>query len=311
MYDVIIIGGGPAGLNAALFLGRCRRKVLVLDSGKPRNFRTKAMHGYLSRDGIKPLEFLNIGAEELKKYDVKKMQTEVNRIDKTETGFEITNNEGEKFYSKKLLIATGIKDNIPEIEGIEEFYGKSVFHCPYCDGWEVKDKSLCVYAKGKAAFALSVSLLNWSEDVILCTDGISRLTALEREELKLLGIKIFSQKIRCLEGTDGQLERIVFVNGESIDRDALFFSAGQRQHSPLAEQLGCKFGYKSFYVTNRKQQTNVKGAYVAGDVTKDVKFVIVAAAEGARAAVAINIELQDEEKEKRLFKARSSLKTLS
>ncbi|MGE5409594.1 MAG: NAD(P)/FAD-dependent oxidoreductase, partial [Clostridiales bacterium] len=120
MYDVIIIGGGPAGLNAALFLGRCRRKILVLDSGKPRNIHTKAMHGYLSRDGIKPLEFLSIGAEELKKYDVKKRQTEVNRIDKTETGFEITNNEGEKFYSKKLLIATGIKDNIPEIEGIEE-----------------------------------------------------------------------------------------------------------------------------------------------------------------------------------------------
>ncbi|MGE5351016.1 MAG: NAD(P)/FAD-dependent oxidoreductase [Acidobacteriota bacterium] len=295
-YDVIIIGGGPAGLSAAIVLGRSRRRVLILDSGKPRNIKAKFMHGYLTRDGIKPLEFLRLGSEELKQYEIDKQQMEVSEVLPLGHGFEVTGSEGDKFYSKKILLATGIKDNIPAIEGIHELYGSSVFHCPYCDGWEVRDKRLAVYARGKAAFALSISLKTWSQDVILCSDGLARLTSEDRKILELHNIKVYTREIARLEGRHGLLQRIVFKNRSSVERDVLFFSTGQKQKSDLAERLGCHFNDKGFIPTNKKQQTNIKGIFAAGDITKDVKFVVVAAAEGARAGVAINVELQEEER---------------
>lgn len=295
-YDVIIIGGGPAGLNAAVILGRSRRRVLILDSGKPRNLKAKLMHGYLTRDGIKPLEFLRLGSEELKEYEIDKHQMEVSEIIPLGRGFEVTGSEGEKYYSKKILLATGIKDNIPQIDGIDELYGSSVFHCPYCDGWEVRDKRLAVFARGKAALALSMSLKTWSRDVILCPGGLARLTSEDRKILELHNIKVYTGEIARLEGRHGMLQRIVFKNGSSVERDVLFFSTGQKQKSDLAERLGCQFNDKGFIPTNKKQQTNIKGIFAAGDITKDVKFVVVAAAEGARAGVAINVELQEEER---------------
>ncbi|MGE5400673.1 MAG: NAD(P)/FAD-dependent oxidoreductase [Ignavibacteriales bacterium] len=296
MYDVVIVGGGPAGLNAALILGRSRRNVLICDSGKPRNVKAKHMHGYLTRDGIRPLEFLRLGSEEIKKYGIRKEQMEIVSAIKNQDQFELTNAAGEKFYSRKILLATGITDNIPEIEGLMDLYGTSVFHCPYCDGWEVRDKALAVYARGKTAFALSLSLKTWSNDVILCSDGLPRLTPKDYRILELNGVKIFKESILRLEGRNGFLSKIVFKNGSSVERNALFFSTGQKQRSGLAEQLGCEFNDKGLIISNRKQQTNVKGVFVAGDITKDVKFVVVAAAEGSRAGVAINIELQEEER---------------
>lgn len=295
-YDVIIIGGGPAGLNAAIVLGRSRRRVLILDSGKPRNIKARQMHGYLTRDGIKPLEFLSLGSEELRQYDISKHQMEVSSVNPAIGGFEVISSRGEKFYSKKILLATGIADMIPQIEGLDELYGSSVFHCPYCDGWEVRETRLAVYARGKAAFALSMSLKTWSRDVILCSDGLARLTSEDRRILDRNDIKVYTAKIARLEGRKGQLERIVFHNGSSVERDALFFSTGQKQKSDIAELLGCRFNEKGFIPTNKKQQTNIKGVFAAGDITKDVKFVVVAAAEGARAGVAINSELQEEER---------------
>lgn len=296
-FDVVIIGGGPAGLNAAIILGRSRRNVLICDSGKPRNFKAKFMHGYLTRDGIKPLEFLRLGSEELKQYGIEKRQMEISRITRGENGFEIDNMEGEKFYSKKILLATGITDNIPQLQGIDELYGSSVFHCPYCDGWEVRDKRLAVYARGKAALALSLSLKTWSNDVILCSDGLARLATGDRKILEKHGIRIYNDRIARLEGKHGLLQKIVFRDGKYVERDVMFFSTGQKQRSNLAEQLGCKFNDNGFIPTNKKQKTNIKGVFAAGDITKDVKFVVVAAAEGARAGVAINIELQEEEKQ--------------
>ncbi|HVO73276.1 MAG TPA: NAD(P)/FAD-dependent oxidoreductase [Ignavibacteriaceae bacterium] len=295
MNDVIVVGAGPAGLSAALILARARRNVLVCDSGKNRNAKAKVMHGYLTRDGINPLKFLQLAREELQQYKVAIEFAEITKINKLENKFELIDSSGRALYAKKILLATGLIDKLPEIEGIDNFYGNNVFHCSYCDGWEVRDKPLAVYGKGKEAVEFSLSLKTWSRDIILCTDGGTNLSQVNREILEKMGIRLFTQKIKNLRGEDGFLSEIIFEDGQSINRDALFFITGQRQRSALAEQLGCNFSKEGFIITDKKQKTNIKGVFAAGDAIKDMKFVIVAAGEGTKAGVAINIELQQEE----------------
>ncbi|HWR53264.1 MAG TPA: NAD(P)/FAD-dependent oxidoreductase [Bryobacteraceae bacterium] len=296
-WDVVVVGGGPAGLSAALMLGRCRRKVLVVDAGKPRNRRAAEAHGYLTRDCIQPLELLRLGRQELTPYGVEFRHCEALDASRLDGGaFETLLAGGERVRSTMLLIATGVVDHIPEIEGIQDFYGTSVHHCPYCDGWEERDRPIAVYGKGgKSATGLALALKTWSADVVLCTDGPGRLGREEASKLAREGIPIRAEKIARLEGSGGRLQFIVFQTGSTLEREALFFSTGQRQRSGLAEKLGCEFNDKGTVRTNIREATNVPGLYVAGDASKDVQFVIVAAAEGAKAAVAINKALQERE----------------
>src|SRR5436305_4743944 len=176
MYDVIIIGGGPAGLNAAIVLGRCRRKVLLFDTGEQRNRHSHGMHNYLTRDHILPSDFLKISHEELEKYGVKYIPLRIIKACKNKEGiFEATDGNGMTYHSRKLLVATGLQDILPEIEGFREMYGKSVFHCPYCDGWEVKDRKLGVYARNKEGWELALALKGWSDEVTLYTDGRNKI----------------------------------------------------------------------------------------------------------------------------------------
>jgi thioredoxin reductase len=296
LYDVIIIGGGPAGLSAALILGRSRRKVLVCDAGNQRNKRAVEIHGYLTRDCIPPADFLREAYNELAAYGIFVEQRVIAEVKPNGNNFEVTDNAGNKIYSRKILIATGISDVIPDIPGIDEMYGKSVHHCPYCDGWEVRDKKLAVYAKGKAAYILAYSLKNWSSDVIIFTDGASNMRRIDKEKLSEGRIIVYATPVERLEGENGMLKCIVMKDGTSVERDAMFFSRGQTQQSELAKQLGCRYNIKGYVRTGRKQQTGIKGVFVAGDAGGDIKFVIVAAAEGAKAAVAINIALTEDER---------------
>ena len=172
MIDVVIAGGGPAGLSAALMLGRCRRRVLVLDSGHPRNETSQAMHGYLTRDGMPPLEFLQRARDELKTYDTVEVRSATVTFAECVDGrFITTLDTGEQVSSRKLLIATGVRDNVPDLHGIGDLYGRSVFHCPYCDGWEVRDQPIAVYGRGERGYGLALELTVWSRDLVLCTDG--------------------------------------------------------------------------------------------------------------------------------------------
>jgi len=310
MNEVIIIGAGPAGLSAALILGRARRNVLVCDSGKNRNIRSKIMHGYLTRDGINPLKFLQLAREELQQYKVAIDHSEIIRINKLENKFELTDSSGRVLYAKKILLATGLIDKLPELDGINDFYGNNVFHCTYCDGWEVRDKSLAVYGRGKAAMEFALSLKTWSRDIILCTGGPGDLNKSNQEILKKLDVKLFNQKIKRLQGAHGLLTEIIFEGGESLPRDALFFITSPKQRSPLAEQLGCNFSREGFIITDKRQKTNVKGVFAAGDAIKDMKFVIVAAGEGTKAGVAMNTELQQEDLKNMLKKINISHETL-
>ncbi|MGV3658444.1 MAG: NAD(P)/FAD-dependent oxidoreductase [Chitinophagaceae bacterium] len=299
LQDVIIIGGGPAGLNAAVVLGRCRRKVLVFDTAQQRNRWSHGMHNYLTRDDILPTDFIKICHTEIVKYGIELQHKRIVKARKNEDGvFEVHAESGETFYSKKLLIATGLADNVPPIEGFLEMYGRSVFHCPYCDGWEVRDKKLGVYARNKNGGELAINLKAWSPHVTLYTGGKNKLKPQQEEQLQALSIPVVRLPIARLQGHDGQLQNIVFKNGDTQPCDALFFVNGYTQQCNLAETFDCEVSSKGVIVTNRYQQTSTPGLYVAGDADKDMHLVVVAAAEGAKAGVTINKELQKEANDK-------------
>lgn len=295
MYDVIIVGGGAAGLSAALMLGRCRRNVLVIDHGKPRNAPAEAMHGYLSRDGINPLQLLQFGRQEIAVYGVKFINAEVIDARKRRIGFQVVLHDRTRYRCKKILLATGMRDQLPRIEGLTDLYGTSVHHCPYCDGWEWRDRALAAYGRGRHGLGLALSLKGWSKDVVLLADGDVTDLSRFRKSIKQHRLEIYPQKILRLEGRRGCLKQIVFADGTTLKRDALFFNTGQRQKSTLAAKLGCEYDRKGGVIVDKRERTCVPGVFVAGDASKDVQFVIKAAAEGAVAAVAINKELQQEE----------------
>ncbi len=295
MYDAIIVGGGPAGLSAALILGRCRRRVLLIDAGHQRNLCSGHMHGYLTRDGISPAKFLETARRELAPYDVVLCENTVVASRCVNKHFEVTLDDGSRHEGRKMLLATGVTDRKPEIAGFDDFYGTSVHHCPYCDGWENRDRAVAVYGRQRKGVGLALSMKTWTSDVVLCTDGPARLSAADRERLQRFDIPVRKQKILRLEGRDGRLARVVFEKGEALDRAAMFFNTGQDQASTLAKDFNCRFNRKGAVETNRLEGTCVPGLYVAGDASRDVQLVIVAAAEGAKAAFAINCSLQDEE----------------
>jgi thioredoxin reductase len=296
-YDVVIVGAGPAGLSAALILGRCRRSVLICDTGKPRNARSHGLHGYLTRDGIPPKEFLAIGRRELEQYDTVQLRDVgvIHAECAADNNFAVTLDDGEIVRSRKLLLATGVVDNVPQIEGIKELYGRSVFHCPYCDGWEVRDQPIAIYGRGERGLGLSLELTTWSRDLVLCTDGPSEIADVDRARLERYGIPLREEPVSALRGRDGILERIIFRNGDELPRRALFFTTGQFQRSKLAMDLGCEINTKGTVHTGKYETTHLPGLFVAGDASRAVQWVIVAAAEGAEAAFAINTDLARED----------------
>lgn len=308
VYDCIVVGGGPAGLNAAIVLGRCRRKVLIFDTQQYRNKYSHGIHNYLTRDNILPEDFLQLCHRELEKYSVQKIHKKVANAKKNDEDVFVVKDENDTiYYSKKLLIATGLIDTLPDVEGIRDFFGKSVFHCPYCDGWEVRDKKIGVYARNKEGWELALALKGWSNEVTLYTDGKNKVKPFQKEYLDANGIPVITTAISKLCGENGQIQKIIFKNGDEKDCDALFFVNGYSQRCNIAEAFGCQVSKKGVIVTNRLQQTNIKGLYVAGDASKDMQFVVVAGAEGAKAAVTINKELQKEIYEKKLKESKVNL----
>lgn len=296
--DVVIIGGGSAGLSAALVLGRSLRKVLVCDNGEPRNLPSHSMHSFLSRDGTDPSDFLQIARDQLKPYDnVKVSNIEVKQVSRNDKGFfDMGFTNSTRARSRKILLSTGIIDELPNIQGFSELWGKAVLHCPYCHGWEVKDKPLAVYGRGQDGLSLALLVSNWSNNLVLCSDGPANLEEKDRKILALKHIQIYEQNIDRLEYSSvDKLERIVFVDGSSLKKEALFIRPIQRQRSSLPTQLGCTMTEFGKIKIDEIGRTTVSGVYAAGDAVRTRQQVIMAASDGANAAITINQDMVDED----------------
>ncbi|UFW50436.1 MULTISPECIES: NAD(P)/FAD-dependent oxidoreductase [Bradyrhizobium] len=287
--DVLIAGGGPAGLSAALILGRCHRTVLLCDDLRQRNRASHAIHGLLGSEGTPPAQFLQTAREEIGRYPTLTIrQTRVTDIGPAEEGFEFLCADGTTGTAAKVLLATGITDELPHIPEIAAFYGTSVHHCVYCDGYEYAGMPVATYGKGDRGADLAVMMKHWVSDVVACSDG-SSVSGAALGRLRQHGIPLRAEPIRSLEGARGLLTKIKFASGPDLVRVGLFFATGCHQASDLSQRLGCRRGDKGGVITDpQSEETSVPGVYVAGDVSRDVLLVSVAIGEGAKAAVAIN-----------------------
>ncbi|MBD2115130.1 MULTISPECIES: NAD(P)/FAD-dependent oxidoreductase [Cyanophyceae] len=295
VFDVIIVGGGPAGLTAALMLGRACKRVLVCDAGRPRNQVAHAAHGFFSRDGISPTELLQIGREQLQPYEEVEIQVgEVVDAQKLGDRFQVTLSNGNQFVSRKLLLATGMKDSLPAIDGFAELWGSSIFHCPYCHGWEVRGQPLAIYGKGKIALEMTFMLTSWSRDLVICSDGPAELTYEQRQQLSNWGVQLREEKIARLEYQDDKLTGIVFTNNEVLPRRGILLRPPSHQHSYLATKLGYIPGSDDIVQVDESKQTSIPGLYAVGDMSSPYSQIAVAVASGTLAAVSINHTLTEE-----------------
>jgi thioredoxin reductase len=294
--DVVVVGGGPAGLNCALILARCRRRVILFDDGRQRNRFSEALHGFVSRDDVPPGDLLRRGRADCKKYGVRFVQERVLRVRNKTGGFAVTTESGVRYECSKLVLATGLTDTLPPFPRAEEFFGRSMFHCPFCDGYEFTHLPWGVYASGAAAAVENcLRYLTWTSDITLIAHNL-KLSRSAGALLERNGITVITEPVTRLDGRQGMLRSIVFSGGKTIPLRALFFSIPAKQQSDLGDQLGCKRNSKGVIVLNKLQQSSVNGLYVVGDMAREMQLAVIAAAEGAKAAVAIEVALNKEER---------------
>lgn len=299
-WDVVIVGGGPAGLSAATVLARSRRKVIVVDEGQQRNLKSHGLHNLITRDGILPPELLRLAREELNQHPVPIECERVVSVQKDEHGFALKSKGGIIYLAKKVLLATGVTDHIPEIPGFRELWGQAVFHCPFCDGYECTDTRVGLYARRHSGYGMAIALRHLSRYVTLFTDGAFYLKPAQRKHLAEKDIQVVTRKVDRLVYENNKLLAVALRTGAEIPCDAIFTHHGFSVNNDLLIELGCNCSKKGAAVTNRKQQTNIPGVYVAGDASYDMHFVVVAAAEGVKAAVAIHNDLLQEENKEAL-----------
>ncbi len=298
MCDVVIAGGGPAGLNAALILGRVGRPALLADDGTPRNAPSAAVHGFLSRDGADPAEIREAGHAELGRYpSIRTRDITVESAVPTTDGFEVTTADGATTQARRLLLATGVKDELPPIDGLARLWGQGVYHCPYCHGWEAREQEIAVLGGDDHAAHLALNLARLGCDVILCTNGPLEASDAARTALTTRQIRICDDPVSKVEGEPGRYIRLHLAPGWSLERRALFLHPLPRQRSDLAQKLGCTLLDDGSVQVNELGQTTLPGVYAAGDTCRTPAMpypaaqVIMAAAQGARAAVVIDQEL--------------------
>jgi thioredoxin reductase len=293
-FDAVIVGGGPAGLTCAIFLGRYRRRVLVIDAGHPRNYATHGVHGFLGQHGIKPADLLERGRAEARESGVELMEGRVKSIERDGDVFCVTTETGDAgIRARRIVLAYGVRDTLPDIPEIESYYGTTVHHCPDCDGFECSDQRIGVIGWGKSVVGLALKLLQWSNDVVVFTHGQPREWD-EEMHSKLLAeqIVIKDEKVVALDGKKGRVEGAVLSTGERVPLQRLFFTIGVQRSTTLAEDLGCEVDpERPNVVVNEHRQTTVEGVWAVGDLVPGAQLAITSAADGAIAAIDINKSL--------------------
>jgi thioredoxin reductase len=302
MYDVIIVGGGPAGLNAALVLGRAQRRTLLCDLAEPRNRQVRAANGFLSRDGIAPAELRRIAEDQLAPYPaVERRRVHVDRIDNHPNEFRAALADGSTVAARRVILATGVIDELPAIDGLAERWGISAFNCAYCDGWEVRDQPLAVLGADERNVRLALVLTRFSSDVQLCTNGAAELPAEHAELLRRRGVEVHTQPVVRLEGPGTDLQQVVFADATTIERRYVFCHARTRQASIIPDDLGLEGLDDDSIQVDDLCQTSVPGVFAAGDLARRPTMplpgaqIAIAAGEGAIAAIALDQSLFYEE----------------
>ncbi len=293
LYDCIIIGAGPAGLSASLFLARYLRRTLTFHHNSPRNEYAHGVHGFLGHHGIRPSELLARGRDEVTSHGGLIIEACVTSVEAVSPEhFRVFIGADERvFEARRLLLATGLRDLTPDCPGFREFYGSSVFHCPDCDGYEVRDKRVAVLAHGDNAVGFTENILTWTRHVTLLTD---QNEISDRAKLDALDVAVRTAHVVALEGDTStrQLQRVMFAEGDALECDALFFNLGTELATDFHETLLCRLDPECGLLwVDETQQTSIKGVYAAGDITPHSQLAIVAAAEGAMAAIHIHRSL--------------------
>ncbi len=294
-YEVIIVGGSYAGLAAGMALGRAMRKTAILDSGNPCNHQTPYSHNFLTQDGIPPGDIARLAKQQVQQYPtVHFRQDEVTAVLKEEQRFSVKTKLGETLTAAKLVLATGIRDRMPDIPGFSACWGISVLHCPYCHGYEVRHRKTGILANGNEGFALATLITNWTHDLALYTNGPSTLSDQEYRKLHAHGIPVIEKEITQIAHQQGHIENLRFHDGTVASVQVLYSRLPFEQHTPLPSFLGCEISAEGYVKVDATQRTSVDGVYACGDNASKMRTVANAVATGTTAGMMVNKEILEE-----------------
>jgi thioredoxin reductase (NADPH) len=294
LYYVAIVGGGPAGLSAAIWLGRYLHTVVLVDSGDPRNWETRGVNGFLGHPGIRPAELRGKGRDEARQEGVQLVDALVSTVERLgEDGFELTLADGSTLLAQRLLLAIGVRDVWPDIPGLEHVYGVNAHVCPDCDGHECMNKKVVVIGSGRKAVGLALNLTTWTSDIIICTNGEPANFDLAEycEKLDALNIPVLESRISQVEHSGPRVQSLLFTNGLSLDADKIVFAIGQYPADDLGAQLACERDSGGHIVVDDAYHTSVRNCFAAGDIVPGPLLAVAAAGDGAIAALAIHKSL--------------------
>ncbi|MGF7234237.1 MAG: NAD(P)/FAD-dependent oxidoreductase [Frankia sp.] len=300
-YDVVVVGGGAAGLSAALVLARCLRRVVVVDAGRPRNAAAAHLHNFLTRDGMPPAEFLAAARAEVAGYGVEILTGTVRAVDRTQTGFTVVVEDGPMLLARRVLAATGLTDELPDLPGIHQRWGRDVLHCPYCHGYEVRGRPLGILAESPMAVHMALQLGQWSPDVVLFRHTLpdSDVGEQERAALAARDVRIVEGRVTGLVVENDQLTGVRLVDGTVVARSALFVASRPVPRDAVLTALGATTeqdtAQRRWVSTDPMGRTSVPGAWAVGNVARPAGQLVTFAADGTLAAIGLNADLVSED----------------